>query len=337
MANFLDVAQALRGARQTGNAEEGFHLVFKALGVLDAAHAKSVINTENLEEVFGAFEMARLCGRLGTLSQSEIKSLSGALRRVIVTTLDSSLRFPQNPQDIGPPRPYRALGDLVPLLMASPEGPVSFITFNYDIALDYMLHHRGLEADYCFGPADPSRVPLMKLHGSVSWSRCMVCNQIVPRSIAEFVKDAQWWVHAGEIDGTAYMRLPVGVHLPDMTHCGHPSSPDPVIVPPTWNKAQYNEVVSIWEHAAAHLAEAENVIVIGYSLPHTDQFFRYLFSIGSISETRPQRFWVIDTSDEAASRFQALLGPVTRGRFRHLKSNFGGVISDFRYMLRLVR
>jgi hypothetical protein len=32
---------------------------------------------------------------------------------------------------------------------------------------------------------------------------------------------------------------------------------------------------SVWRAAATHLAEAENVFIIGYSLPDTDEFFRY--------------------------------------------------------------
>jgi hypothetical protein len=51
--------------------------------------------------------------------------------------------------------------------------------------------------------------------------------------------------------------------------------------------------------------------VIGYSLPETDSFFRYLFALGVDSETRLQGLWVVNPDDERRSvekRFRELLG-----------------------------
>jgi hypothetical protein len=74
--------------------------------------------------------------------------------------------------------------------------------------------------------------------------------------------------------------------LKEVTHCGKPALNDPVIVPPTWNKTQYHkEIGGVWTEAAKHLSEAENIFIIGYSLPDTDQFFRYLYSLGTVGDT----------------------------------------------------
>ena len=51
---------------------------------------------------------------------------------------------------------------------------------------------------------------------------------------------------------------------------------------------------NMWAHAATQLAEAENIIVIGYSLPKTDQFFPILYALGTVSKSILKRFSVFD-------------------------------------------
>ena len=54
---------------------------------------------------------------------------------------------------------------------------------------------------------------------------------------------------------------------------------DSAIVPPTWDKAKYrNSIRNVWQYAAQALSEAENIIVAGFSLPSTDDFFKYLYA-----------------------------------------------------------
>jgi len=87
MNDFLDRAENLRRSRDSRfSAEEqkSFDLVFKAINALRAAHSKAELDTENLESVFGAFEMARLSGRLGSLTREEVVELNPSMRRLIV-------------------------------------------------------------------------------------------------------------------------------------------------------------------------------------------------------------------------------------------------------------
>jgi hypothetical protein len=83
-----------------------------------------------------------------------------------------------------------------------------------------------------------------------------------------------------------------------------------MIVPPTWSKtAHYEAIAPVWRRAATHLAEARDIIVIGYSLPLTDELFRYLYALGSVGQRRLRRFWVIDSdqSGDVRQRFENLL------------------------------
>lgn len=213
-------------------------------------------------------------------------------------------------------------------MMDTELGPISFITLNYDIATDFMLHYYNFGTDYCFGAPQAGHMPLMKLHGSVNWARCSVCGQVIPWHLPDFFRTHDFLVSQMLQQAAESRRFPFGTKLAEFRHCDQPCVPDAVIVPPTWNKAQYQEVASVWEHAAYHLSEAENIFVIGYSLPRTDQFFRYLYAVGSIGDARIKRFWVIDPAESVGERFHELLGPTARGRFRHLRATFGQAVEE---------
>jgi hypothetical protein len=54
----------------------------------------------------------------------------------------------------------------------------------------------------------------------------------------------------------------------------------PVILPPTWQKDRTNQLVNVWSGAVDALSTATRVVVIGFSLPPTDNHFKYLLSAG---------------------------------------------------------
>ena len=209
---------------------------------------------------------------------------------------------------------------------SSDLGPISFITFNYDLCLDYMLYRHRERIDYCFDDQSGGGMAVMKLHGSVNWGRCAGCKTVLPWTLPDFFQKISW-SNALLFQKVESVSLDVGAKITARVHCaGHAN--DPVIVPPTWNKAEYQQIANVWKHAGLHLAEAENIIVIGYSLPETDQFFRYLFALGTIGDARPQRFWVVDPDTKVGERFRALLGPAFRTRFRHYKKKFSEAIGE---------
>ena len=107
----------------------------------------------------------------------------------------------------------------------------------------------------------------------------------------------------------------------------------PVIVPPTWNKTDYNQtLVNVWRRAAEELSEAENIFVIGYSLPETDAFFRYLYALGSIGDNLIKRFWVFDPdpTGEVEPRFRRFLGRAVERRFKFIKTPFPICVDQIR-------
>lgn len=105
----------------------------------------------------------------------------------------------------------------------------------------------------------------------------------------------------------------------------------PAIVPTTWEKTEYNAgFENMWAHAANQLAEAENIIVIGYSLPQTDQFFPILYALGTVSKSILKQFLVFDPDTEGAveRRFREMLGEAARQKFARRQLSFSSALVE---------
>jgi NAD-dependent SIR2 family protein deacetylase len=225
---------------------------------------------------------------------------------------------------VSPPEPYGQFLGLLQKLRERREA-VSVITFNYDLALDYTLFRAKIPVDYGLsdGPADAKAVSLLKLHGSLHWVSCInaskTCGGIAPLNLEHFTT----WKMEDRLRGE---RLRVSQALMRCPKCqGGTYEPRPVIVPPTWNKNHHHEgVASVWRHAAQRLRTASRIIVIGYSLPETDQFFRYLYALGSMGETRLRLFLVVNPNEQVGERFRRLLGRGVERRFLFRRWSFAG-------------
>jgi hypothetical protein len=326
MNEFLDVAESLRDDPDVKADGPHFDLVFKSLSELAFVNAKAVVDVKNLEAVYGAFEMAAMCGRLGDLTQAELGGLGHAMRRVILRTLELRMVLPVRDHNAWAPPPYGRFLTLIEKMKEMKHlSPVSVITLNYDLALDYALYRRHADIDYCLAETPTGGMEVMKLHGSMNWTRCSEgkCRQIVPWHLTEYLKNYGWSEVLMRPDPPKYVTIGVGRRLGELSHCSQATETDPVIVPPTWNKAQYQSLVSVWRRAAKNLSEAENIFVIGYSLPRSDEFFRYLYAIGTYARTLPKRFWVINPSNETEN-YKALLGPLVSDArvFRYYATSF---------------
>ena len=105
----------------------------------------------------------------------------------------------------------------------------------------------------------------------------------------------------------------------------------PLIVPPTWNKASYHTALSpIWSGAAQHLGEAESIFIIGYSLSETDSFFRLLYALGALGKHPILRLIVYnpDETKEVDNRFREMLGPGATSRYTYRPIKFDEAITE---------
>lgn len=336
MADFLDVAHELWKTGQVPEHEESFRAVFTGIAMLQRVHSKSDLDIQNLESVFASFEMAQTLKTFGTYNSEEISRLMGAMRVVIVKTIEKTMAYPRSGSTISAPEPYLALAALVKVLReeARPRHSVALMTFNYDLAADYALLLKQIPIDYALGPDSSDggeSIPMLKLHGSINWGWCEECNRIVPWMLRDYVSNMQWDV----FPETTAIRMPLGSQLQSMRGHGHELQPDPVLVPPTWNKSEYRvQVASVWARAAKELSDAENIFILGYSLPRTDEFFRYLYALGTVGDVPLKRFWVFNPDVEVHGRFKALLGPGARQRFDARRDLFNEALA---YLLNCFR
>jgi hypothetical protein len=203
---------------------------------------------------------------------------------------------------------------------------ISFITFNYDVCLDHALSFSGYTPEYWLGTFKPKltdkNVNLFKLHGSLNWARCQNCKEIVAwptTDFSQFMNNRNWFRHDDQ-----FVTMKISQHLLYFQHCDKSAgATEPVVVPPTWNKTQYHEdLARVWFHAAAELADAENIFICGYSLPGTDKFFHYLYALGSVGQARLKRFWVFNPDEKVEDRFRSILGQMALQRFQFTRHTF---------------
>jgi len=90
-------------------------------------------------------------------------------------------------------------------------------------------------------------------------------------------------------------------------------SVDSVIVPPTWNKvAQPKEIQEAWQLAYKVLSEATQIRILGYSLPQTDAYVRYLLESATMEEPHRKNLKHIDVGcldpdDSVKERYEKFL------------------------------
>ena len=348
MADFLEKADLIYRQRRVEHFGEHFERVARARSALQQVHSKTALDIHNLESVFGAFDMARLLGSLPGLEEEDVETLPDSMRVVIAKTLEETIEFDTSAEG-GRPMVYGAhrqfaetLGDLC----RREPGSVSVVSFNYDIITDFAMECVEIGPDYALADSPEFRlgppksfehtVPLLKLHGSINWAKCSCpdCTSAVACPVRFFINpeypvERGKWPHGGKVYiGTGIPKAPITCHNQTVSN-------RLLIVPPTWNKGTTEDaLIPVWRRAAEELRTAQNVYILGYSLPETDIFFRYMFALGLVGPQVLNRFWVFNPDqDTVESRFRSLLGPGAEPAFRYEKMHFDTAVEYLRKKL----
>ena len=160
-------------------------------------------------------------------------------------------------------------------------GHVSVITTNWDILLEEYFRKNGIDFDYKFnspyviksdgelylatGNNADSKVPYIKIHGSINWFRCLKCGTL---QICDADTCGKYLFDDSEEE--------------KCVQCGQTGEGDavqmkPEIITPTMMKLLNSQLYNnLWQNAAYELQQADKVIFCGYSLPLADYEFRYL-------------------------------------------------------------
>lgn len=333
MGEFLDAAHDLMLLGQTNGADEDFQRVFKWVAALKQTHSMSNLDIQNIESVFSALEMSKILNCFSRINASdksnseidEYEKTVASLRKVIAITLENktAVKSTNQPNVLYPS--YAEFSDLIEDLTkkVTPHHVITIISFNYDLTLDYTLIYRGKDKnkipyEYCLEEKKENLLPLLKLHGSLNWFYCKKCENIltsIPRP--ETIID-EYGKYITKINAQAICQK-----------CRNTLPNEPIIVPPTWNKnSHYDKISHVWSHSAEKLSMAENIFVIGFSLPETDAFFKYLYGLGTVGSSHFKRFWVFNPDETVKQKFQSILGPLADKRFRFFPTRFSKVTSE---------
>lgn len=163
------------------------------------------------------------------------------------------------------------------------ESKNTIITFNYDTLVEEALDELGFNISY--GPEKfigfrehnkfnkyrhyNNKINVLKLHGSVNWCNWSEVKKRestienfsnTPTSLMDHLEN-----HIGVFENYTSLRQHSFI---------------PLLVPPTWQKLMTGFLPKVWDEAVEAIRTATRIIIIGYSIPPTDQHFKYLMAAG---------------------------------------------------------
>lgn len=109
---------------------------------------------------------------------------------------------------------------------------------------------------------------------------------------------------------TASGDLPADAGLPIAKLHGSIGSVGKDIIPPTWSKGFHPEMLETWGLAFRLLERATHIRVIGYSLPDSDAYVRFLLKSAALTNDRLKSFDVLcldDSGGTALSRYRSFV------------------------------
>jgi hypothetical protein len=269
----------------------------------------------------------RTIQKLPGVDDLDFDSAVNSLKALIVYTIEQSMLFPlDEKRDLWGSIDYAKFASFVFALIQK-HGirfrGVTIITFNYDIGAEVAFVRKNLPYGYIVDqqPGVSNVVKLLKIHGSINWGQVLNSDNIV--SIPVELILSNFGIQRIVTDqSVTRLPLPIGANFERVVrnNLNVDVEPTPVIVPPGLFKTEYQGSISrVWQQAAIELESAKEIIVIGYSLPESDFFFRNLYALGTVGKAFIRRFAVFnpDNSGLVNGRFKSLLGPGARDRFEY--------------------
>lgn len=335
MKNFFSDGMALfkNEIKNDNKDREHFEKIKGAYQSIEKIYANFILSPplENIESLFSLIEIGRIINKFPNCnSKNSINKLLESIKKFIVRTLELKTKFEidkKNGNIIHPDLYNIFCRDIISnLIKDSSRTSCSIISFNYDIALDFVLEKHFEQINYCLDNSfDDFQIKLLKLHGSINWGICKKCNKV-----------ASYPVYSNIFIARAAQSKPLEISASlQCKICKQFLKP--LIVPPTWNKTENYHINSVWKAASKELSDSEYIFVIGYSLPPTDLFFQYLLALGMIDALPIKGFWVFDPETKTRERFEKLIGPRLKNnrKFHSENKYFRGAIYEIKNILKI--
>jgi hypothetical protein len=184
----------------------------------------------------------------------------------------------------------------------------TIVTFNYDLLIEKALTNLGISFTYGVGDdhtiyvdqpwaslsttrSRADAIPLLKLHGSVNWASARENADMIPKLQQSFHTLDSWSETTAKVKTPPVGSLIQGLGMErllaedwmfvfgaydQLRACGL----NLALVPPTWQKLLTGAISRVWDRAVDELRTATRIIILGYSVPVTDQHVRYLLAAG---------------------------------------------------------
>jgi hypothetical protein len=195
-----------------------------------------------------------------------------------------------------------------------PQHVITVITTNYDLAIEKPLTAAvpATAIDYGFSWRDPfaleeteegirlrpadARIAFFKLHGSINWLRCPLCEHVYLNGHGPIFHQAFASRMREENTCTCY-HWPLGTLL---------------VAPSMIRDIRDPNLLSIWQSALEAMRRADRWVVVGYSLPPEDLAIRSLFLRASRARTAPPVVEIYEhgIKPEVESRYRLLIPAV---------------------------
>ncbi|MFT3767287.1 MAG: hypothetical protein QM820_17450 [Minicystis sp.] len=188
----------------------------------------------------------------------------------------------------------------------SRNAPIGVISTNYDLTVDQPIlnaERSAVETEVDFGfdwrdvadgsihprPKQP-RVRLFKLHGSLNWLKCNLCEHVYVNPV-------------GKIAYQAFRRTESDANT---CHCGYWPLSAHLVAPSLVRDIRDPTLLSIWKTALEFLREAEQWYFVGYSLPSEDVAIRSLLLRALHMRKTLPTVTVVQYGEKAAAAYQLL-------------------------------
>lgn len=206
---------------------------------------------------------------------------------------------------------------LTSLKALRPPGKMAIITTNYDMIADFAalyvagvsrtydfqsFRDLGKKVDFGFRWVRPDRlgeefisrpespfVALYKLHGSINWLRCPLCESLYidplsPMALFTSGKESAWYAKC---------------------HCSETQLETQLVSPSFIREMREPNLVAIWKSTLDFLREADRWIIIGYSFPDEDMGIRALFTRAFGSKQSRPKISVVQLNDDARVNYES--------------------------------
>ncbi len=327
LSEFIPTARKLSDKHMLGSAQESFEALEVALERLHAVNSNFNTNL-NIETLLSILDIIISSSVDTFISVNDADTARKHLVRIIVATLEATQKYewvkaPSSWQGrtreglvMSAPRGYQELSNSLRTLFSSDNLPhVTFVTFNYDLGLEYALkgfYYPGISPYF----ENESHIPICKMHGSMNWYRSG--DKVVYHPKLMYA----WFESLWESSSTPWFPGQI-------TSSVLPHGQEPFIVAPSHDKFGTMGLLSSARRVCADaIKQADLILFCGYSLSITDGWFRNLLKAYTPFSHKLRAIRVYDTGDATRQTFREFFGSALRDRVTIIN---GGIVemSDY--------